>query len=134
MKTIYKLTLLVFMLVLSSIPTVNGQTAADDVLDQISSLLVMPDAADQLTAYFDDRVEISMQGKHQTYSRTQAQYVVSQFLAENPVEDFDIITRGETNGTSYAMIECRGTNGAFEINIFVKLDSNRIAELQFDQG
>lgn len=131
MKTIYKLTLLVVLL-LSSFSAAVGQNA-ENVLDEVTKTLASPDAANRLASYFEERVEISLLGKRQAYSRTQAQYVVEQFLADYPIGTFSLIDKGETTDSVYATGECRTRGGEFEVNIFIRLSSGRVSEMQFER-
>ncbi len=131
MKTTYKLTLLVILLVLGF-----GTTQAQDpnvVLDQVTKTLSTESASDELGRYFDDRVEVSLLGRRQAYSRTQAQYVVGQFLADHPLGQFQLIQKGETTDTVYVTGECQTTGGSMEINIFIRVSSGRVSEVQFER-
>jgi hypothetical protein len=132
MRRIYKITLLVFTCLLT-LGTASAQTA-DEVLDQVSKIMSTPERAGELTGFFEDRVEISVMGKRQAYSSTQAQYVVSQFVSDYPTTTLTKVANGETNGTIYAMIEYRiGGSGGFDVNLFIRLSTNRITEIQFEK-
>lgn len=131
MKRIYKITLLVFTWLLC-MGSVSAQTA-DEVLDQVTKIMSTPERAGELTEFFEDRVEISVLGKRQAYSNTQAQYVVSQFLAEYPSTTHTVVARGETNGMSYAMVEYRSGSGGFDVNLFIRQSTNRVSEIQFEK-
>lgn len=130
MNRIYKITLLV-MTMLLCMGAAAAQTP-DEVLDEVTRIMSTPETA-ELTDFFEERVEISILGDRQAYSRAQAQYVVSQFLAEHPTSTFNVVTRGETNGTSYAMVEYQGADDGFNVNIFIRISSNLISEMQFEQ-
>ncbi len=131
MKRIYKITLLVFMWLLG-IGSVSAQTA-DEVLDQVAKIISTPERVGELTEFFEDRVEISVLGKRQAYSNTQAQYVVSQFLAGYASTTHKVVARGETSDTSYAMVEYRSGAGGFDVNLFIRQSNNRISEIQFEK-
>lgn len=131
MKTIYKLTLLVFLLSFGY-GTIQAQSHTE-VLDRVTKVLATDNAGDQLVRYFDDRVEISLMGKRQAYSRTQAQYVISQFLADYPLGNFNLIQKGETSDTVYVTGECPIPGGKMEVNIFIKVSSGRVSEMQFER-
>jgi hypothetical protein len=109
-----------------------GQTA-DEVLDQVTRIMSTPEKAGELSTFFESRVEISVLGKRQAYSNTQAQYVVSQFLADYPSTTFSVVARGETNGMSYAMVEYRSGSGGFDVNVFIRTSTHRISEIQFEK-
>lgn len=132
MRRFYKITLLVCTWLLT-LGAVSAQTS-QEVLKQVSKIMATPERAGELTTFFDERVEISVDGKRQAYSATQAQYVVSQFLAEYPATTFNVAASGETNGTTYAMIEYRtGGGSGYDVNLFIRLSTNKISEIQFER-
>src|ERR1700712_4766017 len=55
----------------------------------------------QLSPYFDARVDISLPDKSDTYSKTQAEMVLGDFFNTNGVQNFKITQRGESGGTTY---------------------------------
>ncbi|MEM9985267.1 MAG: DUF4783 domain-containing protein [Bacteroidota bacterium] len=131
MKAIYKLTLLVSILWLSL--GVAKAQSPEVVLDQVTRSLTNPRAVDQIGQYFEDRVEISLLGKRQAYSRTQAQYVLGQFVADYGIGRFNLIQKGQTSDTIYAVGECQTAGGNVEVNIFIRLSSGRVSEMQFER-
>lgn len=74
-------------------------------MDDIIAALRSGNAA-QLAKYFDTRVDISLPGKSDNYSRTQAEMILRDFFSTNPVRSFQVKHTGENkDGSQY----CTGT-------------------------
>src|ERR1700681_2705280 len=55
----------------------------------------------QLSSFFDVRVDITLPDKSDTYSRSQAEMVIGDFFNTNVVQNFKITQQGESGGTVY---------------------------------
>lgn len=89
---------------------------------------------DQLTAYLGERIEITLTGTRKGYSKTQAKYVLGQFLAENPSASFRFVHKGESAGTYYALAEYRSASGTYDVNIYLRLSgpNSTLTEIHFE--
>jgi len=87
----------------------------------------------QLSSFFDSRVDISLPDKADTYSRAQAEMVLSDFFNTNSVLNFKIAQQGESGGNSY----CTGTlftrSGSFRTTMFFRQKGDRhiLQEIRF---
>jgi hypothetical protein len=90
--------------------------------------------SDLVAKYFDNTVEISMPDKSNSYSKSQAQLVLKDFFASNPVKSFDIIHKGENAGSQYCIGTLQTKNGAYRTTIFMKQKDNSqvLQELRFE--
>lgn len=61
--------------------------------------------ANELVKYVDDNIEISLPGKSDSYSRSQALVILQDFFNNNGVKTFDVKFKGENGGSQY----CVGT-------------------------
>lgn len=97
----------------------------------------MSASVDNLVKHFDDRIEITLPGGRQEYSRAQAQYVMTQFFEDYPPSSFGFVQVGnsEADGTAYATGVLRSNYGSFEVNIFVRVsgETNKVIEIIFEQ-
>ena len=132
MKFSLTIALLVFLSLLGW-STVHGQSARE-VIDEVGESFI-DGSVERLVKYFDERVEITLMGRRQEYSKAQAQYVMTQFFQDYPSGSFGILHRGTADGVAYALGELRSSTGTFEVNIFVKVDpgASRVTEIRFDQ-
>ena len=84
--------------------------------------------------YFDNSVEISMPSKSNSYSKSQAELVLKDFFASNPVKSFAIIHKGENAGSQYCIGTLQTKNGTYRTTIFMKQkgDKQVLQELRFE--
>ncbi len=87
-----------------------------------------------IAKYFDDRVDLSMPDKSNTYSKIQAELVLKEFFTNNPVKKFEIIHKGENAGSQFCIGTLYTKNGSFRTTIFMKQkgDGQLLQELRFE--
>jgi hypothetical protein len=87
-----------------------------------------------IAKYFDDRVDISMPDKSNSYSKSQAELVLKDFFSNNPVKNFEIIHKGENAGSQFCIGTLNTKNGSFRTTIFMKQKGNGqlLQELRFE--
>ncbi len=90
--------------------------------------------ANAVAKYFDNSVEISMPDKSNSYSKSQAELVLRDFFASNPVKNFEVIHKGENAGSQYCIGTLQTKSGAYRTTIFMKQkgDSQVLQELRFE--
>ena len=90
--------------------------------------------ASLVAKYFDNNVEISMPDKSNSYSKSQAELVLKDFFASNPVKSFEIIHKGENAGSQYCIGTLQTKNGTYRTTIFMKQkgDGQVLQELRFE--
>ncbi len=88
----------------------------------------------QVSKYFDTSVEISMPDKSNSYSKSQAELVLRDFFASNPVKSFETIHKGENAGSQYCIGTLQTKNGPYRTTIFMKQKGDRqvLQELRFE--
>jgi hypothetical protein len=90
--------------------------------------------AAQMAKFFDNNVEISMPDKSNSYSKSQAEMVLKDFFASNPVKSFEVIHKGENAGSQYCIGTLQTKNGAYRTTIFMKQKGELqvLQELRFE--
>lgn len=78
--------------------------------------------ARNLARYFNETIEINIEGKKQNYSRTQAEFVIKDFFSKNPPipESFESYHRGQSAGLSYSIVKYASSNGNYRVFLKVK--------------
>jgi hypothetical protein len=130
--TISKIAALALILA-GSVLQLSAQSATD-VFNSISGAIGKgSDAA--LAAHFNSNVEVTLPGSDQSYTSTQAQFVVKDFFAKNPVKGFKLSHNGESGGTWYATGVYTAGSGTFDTNIFLKQVNGKfvITQIRFEQ-
>jgi hypothetical protein len=102
-------------------------------LDDVATAIRSGDVSN-LSPYLDNRVDITLPTKSDTYSRNQAEMIIRDFFSTNGVKNFQIKQRGEQGaGTLYCVGELQTQNGNFRTMLFLKQkgDKQYLQELRF---
>jgi hypothetical protein len=87
----------------------------------------------QLSTYLDNRVDITLPDKSDTYSKTQAEMVIRDFFSNNGVQNFQVKHKGENAGSEFCIGVLKTRNGDYKTVLFMKLkgDKQLLQELRF---
>ena len=124
MKTLF--TLLSITVILSSF---TGRVGIDDVIGAMKT-----GNATQVAKFFDTNIEISVNDKSNSYSKSQGELVLKDFFTTNVVKSFDVIHKGENAGSQYCIGTLVTKGGTFRATIFMKQkgDQQVLQELRFE--
>ncbi|OON71069.1 hypothetical protein B0919_03500 [Hymenobacter sp. CRA2] len=75
-----------------------------------------------VSQYFGGTVEIGFDGEKQSYSATQAEFVLKDFFAKNSPATFEVVHQGASTseGIKYAIGKYAGKNGSYRVFIKMK--------------
>jgi hypothetical protein len=77
--------------------------------------------AKALSTNFNETVEISFDGQKQSYSKTQAEFVVRDFFKKYPVTDFEYLHQGSSKeGLKYIIGKYKHAGGSFRVYMLIK--------------
>ncbi|HSZ25816.1 MAG TPA: DUF4783 domain-containing protein [Cytophagaceae bacterium] len=111
-----KVTLLVFKLLLIS----HLLLAQEDVMTTVKAQFKLGNAK-EIARYFNDIVEISVDGEKGNYSKSPAEFVLRDFFKENPPIDFQKIHQGSSKeGLNYMIGKYTCGKGTYRVYIVVK--------------
>ncbi len=97
--------------------------AAPDALGNVKNALRSGSSKD-IAALFGPSVDLGVDGNKQTYSQTQAEFVVRDFFAKNPPVSFEYVHQGASDAsTPYAI--GRYTTKAGSYRVLIKLKSQK---------
>jgi hypothetical protein len=87
----------------------------------------------QLSSFFDVRVDISLPDKSDTYSKSQAEMVISDFFNTKGVQNFKITQQGESGGTFFCAGFLQTRSGNFRTTLFFKQKGEKhfLQEIRF---
>jgi hypothetical protein len=90
--------------------------------------------ASQLSKYFDTRVDITVPGKSDNYSKSQAELILKDFFASNEVKGFVVKHKGKQNGSEFCIGLLQTRNGEYRTKFFMKKkgDMQVVQELGFE--
>lgn len=125
MKKIF--TILATVFALSSFTTFTG---LNDVINAIKT-----GNAVSVSKYFDNTVEITVNGKSSNYSKTQGEVVLRDFFANNAVKSFTVLHQGQSGGSEFCIGTLITSNGNYRttLNLKQKGDKQSLQEIKFEK-
>jgi hypothetical protein len=125
MKSILGMTILTLSLVLVSFRPVY-------TLDDITYAIRLGNAG-ELSRYLDNRVDICLPEKSDTYSKIQAEMIIRDFFSTNGVRNFLVKKRQSSNGSEFCVGVLQTRNGDYRTTLFIKQKGDRqvLQELRF---
>jgi len=123
-----KIILFGFLLVL--IPSIKSTAQSKLPTELINS--IKNGNSENLAIFFRDRIELSIQEKEATYSKTQATQIMTKFFSDFPPVRFSIKHKGGKTGSEYIIgnLETRKQN--FRIVFFMKTINGKFFIHKFD--
>ena len=95
--------------------------AQEDVMTNVKTQLKSGDAK-EIARYFNDIIEISIDGEKGSYSKTQGEFVLKDFFKRNPPTDFQKVHVGSSReGLNYMIGKYSCPDGVYKVYIVVKL-------------
>lgn len=103
--------------------------SVDDVVTAMSK-----GDANRLSKYFDSRVDITLPGKSDNYSKSQAEMILKDFFSTNEVKNFQVKHKGEQNGSQFCIGLLQTRNGNYRTKFFMKQKGTEqlVQELGFE--
>jgi len=78
-------------------------------------------SAKEVARYFNNSVEIGLNGDKASYSQAQAEFVLKDFFAKTPPAGFEFLHQGSSNeGQKYAIGKYTAKSGSYRVFIVVK--------------
>ena len=91
--------------------------------------------APKLTTYLNDLVELNISEKRASYSKTQAEFVLSDFFKKYPALNFSYVHKGTSqDGLAYGIGNYTYEGGAFRVYMLVKQNRDGYAIDTIDFG
>lgn len=95
-------------------------SAQSDVINNVKTAM-KAGSSKELTKYFNDMVEMVIDGDPSDYSRTQAEFVLKDFFRKYPPTDFQYIHQGASKeGIRYAIGKYTYETGSFRVLLRAK--------------
>jgi hypothetical protein len=114
--------LLVFLLAIS---WSYGQ--AQDVFTNVKNAIKAADA-DQLAKYFNQNLDVNIEGNLNTFSKAQAAFAIGEFFKAHPPIDFAIVHKGSSQGGLQFAIG-KYTSGQDTYTVLVRVKESASARL-----
>jgi hypothetical protein len=128
-----------FKLLLILLVTVTLNVKASpvpDIYDEISNAIRSGDAK-QVSAFFGSTVDLTIISQEDMYSKAQAEIMLKEFFAKNPVKTFSIVHKGSSkDGILFTVGNYISTNGnTYRTSIVLKSSQGKyiIQQLRFEK-
>lgn len=97
------------------------QTYAQNEIISNTKISLSEANSKSLTKFFNDFVEISLDGEKNSYSKTQAEFVMKDFFKKYPPLRFELIHQGSSKeGLKYCIGKYSHSKGSFRVYILIK--------------
>jgi hypothetical protein len=102
-------------------------------IDDVVSAIQTGDAA-RISRYFDDVVQIGIDGKNHVCSRTQAEMIMRNFFTTRVIKGFTVEQKGGGNDSEFFIGSLSTESNAFRTTVYLRTRGDRklIQELRFD--
>lgn len=110
----------------------NAYSQADIINDVKEAIKI--GASKELSRFLNKNIDLTINGKMDTYSKTQAEHVLKDFFKNNPPSSFIIVHQGASKGGSpYATGQYMSGNKTFLVWVRIKkvADKYLIHEMSF---
>jgi len=87
-------TFILTMILMTAYPAIAQNIAIDEIISIFKS-----GSSKDLVRYFDNSLELNMNGSQGDFSKNQAEIVVRDFFKKNPPTDFQIVHQGESGSS-----------------------------------
>ena len=125
MKKIVTLFCTTLFIALTAFKTAPG---LDDVINALRS-----GNAGELAKYVDDNIEISLPGKSDSYSRSQAILILQDFFSNNGIKTFEVKYKGDNGGSQFCIGTLVTKGGSYRTTFFMAEKNGRqlVKEIPF---
>jgi hypothetical protein len=128
MKNLRGFAVLALSLILFSFAAKPPAYSIDEVVSAIRA-----GNSTELSKYFDNRVDIALPDKSDTYSKAQAEMIVRDFFSSKGVTGFELKHKGENGGAQFCVGILRTRTGDYRTHLFMKQRGERqlLQEIRF---
>jgi hypothetical protein len=87
----------------------------------------------ELSKYFDNRVDIALPDKSDTYSKAQAEMIIRDFFNSKGVIGFELKHKGENGGAQFCVGILKTRNAEYRTHLFMRQRGDRqlLQEIRF---
>lgn len=121
----------IFSLALATIFSLN--LLAQNVEENIGNAIKVGNSK-ALSSHFGPKVDLTIKDKEDNYSKAQAELILKDFFAKNPVTDYKVIHQGEKNGAQYFIGSLSTGKGNYRTYLLIRTekDVKRVQQLRIE--
>jgi hypothetical protein len=109
--------------------------AQNDVIGQIKET-IKAGSAKELSKYLNQTVDVTIEGKVDSFSKPQAEFVFRDFFKQHPPSEFSIIHQGSSKGGQpFAIGQYKSGSEVYRVFMKIKVASNQqlLQEISFSK-
>jgi len=114
-----------FLLFFVFIINTGAKYPADEIPRDIA-IAFKVGTAKELARFFNDNLELSITGKEDIYSKSQAERIVDDFFTKYPPKSFEFIHEGGKTDAQYAIGKLVTFNGNFRVYMLLKKGKGKL--------
>jgi hypothetical protein len=114
---------------------VFASNAQSEVIDQVRET-IKAGSAKELSKYLFQTVDVTIEGKVQSYSKAQAEFVFRDFFKQHPPAEFNIIHQGSSKGGQpFAIGQYKSSDETYRVFMKIKSVNNQqlLHEISFSK-
>ncbi len=92
-------------------------------------------SVEKLAKYFDNMVDVTVPGKTNSFSKTQAEMILKDFFNLNKVKNFEVQHSGSNSSSNFIIGTLNTANGNFRTTVYMRMrgDKQMIQGIEFEQ-
>lgn len=102
----------------------SGAFAQSDVINQVKET-IKAGSAKELSKFLNQTVDVTLEGNVQSYSKTQAEFVLRDFFKQHPPNEVNIIHQGSSKGGQpFAILQYKSNTDVYRLFMKIKTVGN----------
>lgn len=102
----------------------SGAFAQSDVINQVKET-IKAGSAKELSKFLNQTVDVTLEGNVQSYSKTQAEFVLRDFFKQHPPNEVNIIHQGSSKGGQpFAILQYKSNADVYRLFMKIKTVGN----------
>lgn len=98
--------------------------AQSDIINQVKET-IKAGSAKELSKYLNQTVDVTLEGNVQSYSKTQAEFVLRDFFKQHPPNEVNIIHQGSSKGGQpFAILQYKSNADVYRLFMKIKSSGN----------
>lgn len=114
-----------FLLLFMFFANVGSKFPVDEIPRDIA-IAFKVGTAKELARFFNDNLELTIEGKEDVYSKSQAERIVDDFFTKYPPKSFEFIHEGGKSDAQYAIGKLITFNGNFRVYMYLKKGNGKL--------
>jgi hypothetical protein len=92
-------------------------------------------SVEKLSKHFDNMIDVTVPGKTNSFSKTQAEMILKDFFSLNKVKNFELQHSGSNSSSNFIIGTLTTANGNYRTTVYMRMrgDKQMIQGIEFEQ-